>query len=57
MGLGSSRRFKTLKAAKSFVTKAQGKGFFVGRPLKRDGMYVVSLLTKRGHKPIFTRGL
>ena len=43
-------KFKTLKEAKTFITRAQSKGYFTSKPKKNKGRvgYWVSVLNKRG---------
>lgn len=58
MAFGSNRYFKTLREAKKFIKKAHEKGYFVSAPEKlKNGMYWVSVLTRKGKLPLYMRGL
>ncbi len=57
MAFGSWRKFRTLKEAREYVKKAQLKGYFVSNPKKEGKFYFVSILTKKGKVPIYSRGI
>jgi hypothetical protein len=58
MAFGSWRRFKTKKEAEKHRDKAWTKGCLVSKPEKRkDGMWYISILTKKGKNPIYLKGI